>query len=175
MARVVGCLEPGDSVPVVGEGDSPVSAVDAATWDGRAIALVGRRNGAAEVWDIGRGERIGQRHIPHSDWVSEIAFADTGDGPLLIVAWVDGKLGTLSLDAGQTHFRNNEKESGVTPVCLVERNGQPVCATAHSDLRLVLRLYRRWNRSKKCSEFEKARFTDCDRDPAGGKSTAVRR
>jgi WD40 repeat protein len=126
----------------LGQGASLIRALAVAVSAGNeALALVGRADGSAELWDIATGERL--RHwLPAGvNNVWHIAHAQTRHGPLLVVSWHSGHLGALNLESNDSVVcsHGGGEEDPVLAMCTAERNGEPVCITAHRDLRLCVR------------------------------------
>jgi WD40 repeat protein len=120
-----------------GYGEAPISRLVATNWgEHRPVALVGRRNGDVEVWDIAQGNRLALWRSAETESVTHLAFADIPGGPVLIAAWTNRGLGCLNLTTREDSFRRNL--SGVTALCFGQSNSQPVCITADRDLRLTL-------------------------------------
>ena len=138
-----------------GKGNSEILTLAVARWgQNRSVALAGRRNGAVEVWDIARGERLVEWRPEGVEAVSHLALSDTGPEPLLVVSWTSGHIGVLHVatrknivtaDASSKEITSTDTpshmlpESRVIAMCLTELHGEPVCVTAHADLSLVVR------------------------------------
>lgn len=121
----------------LGAGESAVSALGAATLDGRPVALVGRDDGSAEAWDVADDTLLGRMRPEGAGFVRNVALARAGEGPLLVASWYSGELGVLDLASGQSWLRRTGGET--FGLCVLERAGQVVCATAAEDLGLAIR------------------------------------
>jgi WD40 repeat protein len=120
----------------IGNGEQPITALAAATWNSRPVAVLGRKDGAVEVWDLADGDRLA-RWLPEGvDQAREVALTETEEGPVLIAAWSGGRLGAHNVSTGTSVVR--PKESRVLALCVVSVEGGAACVTAHENLDLVL-------------------------------------
>lgn len=121
-----------------GKGDSDILALSVAAWgEGRPVALLGRGNGAVEVWDVARGERLARWQPEGVGAAWHLAFVDEPE-PLLVATWQGGYLGVLHLAGGERELRPDEHGTA-TALCAAELEGRPVCVTAHHSRDLVVR------------------------------------
>ena len=125
-----------------GQGASEIGALEIADWGtGRKVALIGRHNGDAEIWDIASGERLLHWPVRGFGTLGDLALSSPDLGPLLIAAWNDGHIGRYDLATGETAFLRVEggPHGAVTSLCFASSEGRPVWITAHADRRLVVR------------------------------------
>ena len=105
------------------------------------VALIGRHNGDAEIWDIASGERLLHWPVREFGAVGGLALTSPDLGPLLMAAWNGGHMGRYDLATGE--FAGRRVEGGprgaVTSLCFASSEGRPVWITAHEDRRLVVR------------------------------------
>lgn len=125
-----------------GKGASEIGALEIADWGtDRKVALIGRHNGDAEIWDIASGERLLHWPVREFGALGHLALTSPDLGPLLIVAWNGGHMGRYDLATGE--FAGLPVEGGrngaVTSLCFASCEGRPVWITAHADRRLVVR------------------------------------
>ena len=125
----------------LGHGSSEITGLAVADWGvGRKVALVGRRNGTAEIWDIASGEQLLQWTVPDYGPCLELALTSADLGPLLIVSWSDSHIGRCTAGGESlTLWVGRGMEGAVTSLGLTEINRRPVCITAHADRRLAIR------------------------------------
>lgn len=126
-----------------GKGESEITCLTVANWEGsRTVALVGRKNGAVEVWDVQSGERLVDWRPEGREFVRHLALANTSRGPIVIAAWLEGRFGAFdsNVERGVVKSENAGKEPDeVSALCAIERNGEKVCVTAHRSMRLAMR------------------------------------
>lgn len=121
-----------------GKDDSEIFALSAASWgEERPVALLGRSNGAVEVWDVARAERLARWQPEGVGAAKDLAFVD-GPEPLVVAAWQGGHLGVLHLAGDERELRLDEHGTA-TALCVAELEGRPVCVTAHESRDLVVR------------------------------------
>ena len=122
----------------LGRDTDEILALSAAeTSAGSTLALIGRRSGAVEAWDLTLGESVARWHPESVVAVQDVTFAELADGPALVAAWFGGEIGVFEFTGKQGYLVRDERV--VTAMCLAERVGQVVCVTAHDDGRLVTR------------------------------------
>jgi WD40 repeat protein len=121
-----------------GKGDNEILALSVATWgEKRPVALVGRYNGAVEIWDVARAERLALWQPAGVGAARHLAFVDEPE-PLLVATWEEGHLGVLHLAGDERELRLDEHGTA-TALCVAELEGRPVCVTAHDSRDLVVR------------------------------------
>jgi hypothetical protein len=121
-----------------GKGDNEILALSVATWgEKRPVALVGRHNGAVEIWDVARAERLVLWQPAGVGAAWHLAFVNKPE-PLLVATWQGGHLGVLHLAGEERELRLDEHGSA-TALCVAELEGRPVCVTAHDSRDLVVR------------------------------------
>jgi WD40 repeat protein len=129
-----------------GKGESQIHSLAVAEWEpSRMVALVGRMDGAVEVWDIASAERLVRWKPDDADFARHLTVAKTPRGPLLLASWSNGRFGVYDPMTGDTVLKQDVGKKGpddVTAMCLVERNGEEVCVTAHRSMKLVVRSLR---------------------------------
>ena len=125
---------------VFGKGDAEISALVVATWVARPVAVLGRRDGAVEVWDVADGTRLIPPWKPGgAENVWHVAFVEVQDGPLLVSSWSSGHLGVLNLTTSESAVRVlNGPEEYIEALCVAIRDEEHVCVTAHEDLRMAV-------------------------------------
>jgi WD40 repeat protein len=133
---------PAPPTHVIAKGNSEIVALATCDWEaGRPVALVGRVDGAVEVWDLRQGDLLAAWKPDQARYVREIELMSTPAGPLLVAAWGSGELGVLELATGQETFvyASQHRDLRITALCIANIGSQPVCIVATDDLRLTVR------------------------------------
>jgi hypothetical protein len=121
-------------------GVSEISALGTGSWEpGRPVALIGRKDGTVEVWDLDSGDRLAECKADGVRDTTHLAMVNTPRGRLLVASWASGLLGLFDLRAEKgVILRGLGEHATVTALCFAERDGHQVCVTAHRDLRLAI-------------------------------------
>jgi hypothetical protein len=127
---------PPSSSYAICKGDSPISAVATAEWEPATVALIGRKDGSVEVWDLESGDQLEAWRPAGRGSTKFMSLVSTADGWLLIGSWDNGDLGSLNLLTRQEEWRPGTEEECITALSTTHCDGRPVCIIATEDLRL---------------------------------------
>jgi WD40 repeat protein len=125
----------------IANGHSAVVAVEVSMWEkDRPVAVVGRADGSVGVYNLSDGAPLAMWNVDAVNTVRCVALHQEAGARFLAAAWNDGRFGVLDLVTREAVFRVREggEQGDVSALCLVQREKQTLCVTAHRDLTLAI-------------------------------------
>jgi WD40 repeat protein len=131
----------------IAQGPSEITALALGEWQpGQPVALVGRRDGTVEVWDLATDTRLAAWHPDGVEWVNHVAFCHNKSGRFLVATWAPDRVGTFDIASDVAKLRHltadvegtEEEQSIPTALLVASIDGQDVCVVATRGGRLTV-------------------------------------